>query len=237
VDRAVQRTGYADFWKLSNLNVLPMQTRNYIPAILAITIMAKNPKDYGLEGIETDAPIEYDTVNLEAATSLALVADALERPVSEVRELNPALLKGVAPQGYDLRVPRGSAHPLMAALEPVPPARRASWRMHRVEKGETLAAIARRYRTAASAIASANNSAVAAPEAGDVLLIPAVYQEKDSPVKRTAVKNVRKVSRIASRSKSSARAASAQPVSSRVLNRRAPSRRIKTASLGSSAGQ
>lgn len=226
VDRAVQRTGYADFWSLSNRNVLPAQTRNYVPAILAITIMAKNPKDYGLEGIELDAPIEYDTVTLEAPTNLALVADALERPVSEVRELNPALLKGIAPQGYDLRVPRGTAHPLMSALESIPSSRRATWRMHHVEKGETLTAIARRYRTAASAIASANNSAVTAPEAGDVLLIPAAYQERETPVRRAVAKSSK------SGSKSVAR-----PVSSRVLNRRAPARHMKTASLGSSAGQ
>src|ERR1051325_11506046 len=47
VDRAVQRTAYADFWALRKLNVLPVQTQNYVPAIVALTIMAKNPKDYG----------------------------------------------------------------------------------------------------------------------------------------------------------------------------------------------
>ncbi len=80
VERAVQRTGYADFWSLRNLNALPRETSNYVPAILAITIMAKNPKDYGLEGIETDAPIEYDSVKAEVATNLSLVADAVDRP-------------------------------------------------------------------------------------------------------------------------------------------------------------
>ena len=49
VEHAVERTGYADFWELSRLNVLPKQTTNYVPLILAMTIMAKNPKDYDLE--------------------------------------------------------------------------------------------------------------------------------------------------------------------------------------------
>ncbi|PYQ36685.1 MAG: lytic transglycosylase, partial [Acidobacteria bacterium] len=48
VQAAVKRTGYADFWELYNRNVLPKETKNYVPIILAVTIMAKNPAQYGL---------------------------------------------------------------------------------------------------------------------------------------------------------------------------------------------
>src|ERR1700729_1354703 len=97
VQRAVERTGYADFWELRRLNVLPKETANYVPVIVALTIMAKNPKDYDLENLETDRPMEYETVDMETPTSLALVADAADRPISEIQDLNPALLKSVAP--------------------------------------------------------------------------------------------------------------------------------------------
>src|SRR5579884_2302670 len=83
VEKAVERTGYADFWQLRSRNALPRETQNYVPLILAITIMSKNPKDYGLDGIDEEAPVEYDTVALDAPTNLALVADAIERPRSE----------------------------------------------------------------------------------------------------------------------------------------------------------
>ncbi len=238
VSRAVVRTGYADFWALSRLKVLPMQTQNYVPAILAITIMAKNPKDYGLEGIEVDQPIAYDSVKLNAATNVDLVADAVARPVSELRELNPALLKGVAPEGYELRIPKGSEQTLTAALESVPAAKRASWRIHHVEPGETLAAIARRYSTAPSAIASVNNSIVSVPEAGDVLLIPAAYHEPAPPLRRN-VKSGPNTSRMASsRHKTAARnTVATQRVPAKVLNRRAPARHVRTASISSGSGQ
>ena len=95
VDRAVQRTGYADFWKLRGMNALPQETTNYVPVILAITIMVKNPKDYGLDAFEYESPVEYETVKIEAPTNVALIADAMERSVSEIRDLNPALLKGI----------------------------------------------------------------------------------------------------------------------------------------------
>lgn len=220
VDRAVQRTGYADFWALSRLNMLPKQTQNYVPAIVAITIVAKNAKDYGLEDVQPDAPILYDSVTIEAPTNLMLVADALERSVAEIRELNPGLLKGAAPAGYELRVPKGSSHALIAALDAVPAARRASWRMHRVERGETIGTIARQYRTQAAAIVAVNDSA-SELEAGDVLLIPASFTDAAAP--KTSVK-----SRTASKKTAARRPA--RPVSSKVVNRKASVRHTRTAS-------
>ncbi len=116
IDQRVARTGYADFWKLRRLNVLPKETANYVPAILAMIIVAKNAKDYGLEDIELDPPLEYDTVELEAPTHLELAAEAVDRPVGELRDLNPALLKPIAPAGYRLHVPKGTVRPVECRL-------------------------------------------------------------------------------------------------------------------------
>ncbi len=127
----------------------PKQTMNYVPLILALTIMTKNPKDYGLENIELDQPLEYDSVDLSANTSIDLVADAADRPVSEIRELNPALLKSIAPAGYQVHVPKGAGNSVRAAVASIPEVHRSSWRLHRVESGETLAVIAKRFNTQA----------------------------------------------------------------------------------------
>ena len=51
VEKAVERTGYADFWELRSRGVLPAETTNYVPIILAMTIMEKNAAEYGIEGI------------------------------------------------------------------------------------------------------------------------------------------------------------------------------------------
>lgn len=177
IERAVERTGYADFFQLRNLRVLPLETTNYVPIILAMTIMSKNAAEYGLEDIQPDQPLEYDTVEMSAPTHLALVSDLTNTPVSELLALNPALLRPLAPDGYALHVPKGSGSYVMAALQMVPAERRASWRMHTVETGDTLASIGRRYKTSPSLIASANNIRVASPTVGDRLLIPAAYHE------------------------------------------------------------
>jgi len=178
VERAVERTGYADFWELRRLNALPKETANYVPLIVALTIMAKNPKDYDLENLETDRPVEYETVALDTPTSLALIADAADRPASEIQDLNPALLKSAAPAGYQLRIPKGTLGTVMMALDLVPASHRADWRIHRVVPGETLAEIAHRYSTPVSALTSANQRAgldapvTDAPVAGDLLVVP-----------------------------------------------------------------
>lgn len=175
VERAIQRTGYADFWELYSRNVLPRETANYLPIIIAMTIMAKNSKDYGLDKIEFDAPLEYDTIKMTAPTHLALIADLTRRPLQEVREMNPALLKLIAPAGYEVHVAKGAGRTVLAALESVPGVKRAAWRVHRVGSNETVASIARQYRIPEKSITEANGLESLEPQAGDFVMIPVSY--------------------------------------------------------------
>jgi membrane-bound lytic murein transglycosylase D len=173
IDHAIERTGYADFWQLRRLNVLPRETANYVPAILAMTIMGKNAKAYGLDNVEMDSPIEYDTIELESATHLALIAEAIDLPVTELRELNPSLLRLVAPAGYALHVPKGSVPRVMEAFDRVPANRRDSWRIHRMETDDTFPSLAKRYGVAPALLSSANHDSV--PDPGSWVVIPAPY--------------------------------------------------------------
>jgi LysM domain-containing protein len=139
----------------------------------------------------------------------------LDRPVSEIQDLNPALLRPVVPGGYQLHVPKGTTATLMAALDNVPEAHRGNWRMHRVAPGETIAEIARRYATAAGAIAEVNHSLADVPEAGDLLIIPASYPPARATANHTA-------SKAASHRRGTKLTASAsKPVPERVLHHRA----------------
>jgi membrane-bound lytic murein transglycosylase D len=203
IDRGVERTGYADFWQLCRRGMLPRETARYVPIILAMTIMAKNPREYGLAGIDSDPALEYDTLRISAPTHLQLIADLTETPVSQIRELNPSLLKSVAPPGTSLRVGRGAGDALAAALEKIPPERRTVWRAHRVLDGETLGAIARRYRVAERGIAAANPKLLGGLAAGDLLIIPALAS-RDQPLVRPAVQR-RGSHRVAARAARSPR--------------------------------
>jgi len=218
VDRAVERTGYADYWELLKRHALPKETANYVPIIVAMTIMAKNPKDYGLDHIELDPPVQYDTIHVNASTNLNLIADAAMQPVSEIRELNPALLTNVAPAGFTVHVPKGSGQTTMAALETVPAENRLAWRLHHVEAGDTLQTIARSYHLSTSRIVEVNQGAEQL-EAGNVLLIPAVYHPE--VYARTG-------RRKSTRARRTTHIAASRHTTSRTSHHRAP---VQTASL------
>ncbi|MBZ5652665.1 MAG: transglycosylase SLT domain-containing protein [Acidobacteriia bacterium] len=159
VQSAVKRTGYADFWELYRRNVLPKETRNYVPIILAVTIMAKNPSQYGLDDIIPEQPVPYDAVKIDYSVDLRLVAQCIDVSPSTLQDLNPSLLRLTTPknQTFELRLPAGTRERYLAAIEAIPPQMRVWWRYHEVAEGDTLASIARTYRTSPQAIVKENH--------------------------------------------------------------------------------
>ncbi len=158
VQQAVKRTGYADFWELYKRDVLPKETKNYVPIILAMTIISKNPAQYGLDAVQPDPPQKYDVVSVDYPIDLRLVAECIEVGVEQVIELNPSLLRRTTPkdQRFDLHLPEGTKPKYEAAIAAIPKEKRAVWRYYRVLAGDTLPGIARKYHTTERAIAQAN---------------------------------------------------------------------------------
>ncbi len=159
VQNAVQRTGYADYWELYRRGVLPQETRNYVPIILAVTIMAKNPQQYGLEHLALERPVAGDTVTINYPVDLRLVAECVDSSASQLQELNPSLLRMTTPkdEAFDLQLPLGTRDKYLAAIETIPPDMRIWWRYHRVAPGDNLETVARKYHTTVQAIAEVNN--------------------------------------------------------------------------------
>ncbi len=174
VQSAVKRTGYADFWELYNRNVLPKETRNYVPIILAVTIMAKNPTQYGLQTVVKDKPVPYDTVRINYPIDLRLAAECVDATAEDLSDLNPSLLRMTTPKDskFELHLPAGSASKFETAVASIPADKRVWWRYHKVQNGETLASIAHTYRTTPKAIAEANDLSDETLEPEGRLIIP-----------------------------------------------------------------
>ncbi len=174
VTRAKARGG-DDYWEMVERRLLPRETRNYVPIILAVTLMAKEPGRYGIDVIP-DPPAAYDAVPVGRPVDLRSVAEALGMEVETLREMNPHVLRGVTPPDRDdfmLYVPPGMGETLRAGLSSLPEAKRVQWAQHRVRRGETLSRIAAKYDTSASAIAQANGLSVRSLlRVGDTLVIP-----------------------------------------------------------------
>jgi membrane-bound lytic murein transglycosylase D len=174
VQQAVRRTGYADFWELYNRNVLPRETKNYVPIIVAVAIMAKNKAQYGLDGIVPDPPAVFDTVKITYPVDLRLVAECVDVPVTNLQDLNPSLLRTTTPKDteFALHLPVGSKDRYQTAIAAIPEDMRVWWRYHRVAPGETLASLSRTYRTASASIVEANGLSSDSVEPDAKLIIP-----------------------------------------------------------------
>jgi len=188
VQKGVERTGYADFWELYRRNVLPRETKNYVPIIVALTLIAKDAAHYGVQ-TELDQPVPSDVVKPGRAIDLRLVAETIDVDMETLRSLNPSLLRMATPDdpGFELRLPKGTAQKFSAEIADIPPEKWVSWRRHRVEAGETLTSLAKKYHVTAPSIAAANSlgrADVLSP--GDKLIIPA-----SQPVAETKSRLVR----------------------------------------------
>jgi membrane-bound lytic murein transglycosylase D len=161
VQRAVQKTGYADFWELYKRNNLPVDTKSYVPEIIASIIIANHPAEYGFDEIASDPPVLTDTVTINYAIDLRLVSDIVGASVEEMAALNPSLLRRITPpdSSFDLHLPAGTGGLFERRVAAVPVARRIAWRYHRVASGETLASIAHERHVGVEDLAAANQLA------------------------------------------------------------------------------
>jgi len=187
VQKGIERTGYADFWELYRRNVLPRETKNYVPIIVALTLIAKDAAHYGIQA-EPEAPAPSDVVKPGRAIDLRLVAETIDVDVETLRTLNPSLLRLATPDdpSFELHLPAGTTERFSAEIADIPADKWVSWRKHRVEAGETLTSIGKKYHVTPTAIAAANNlEHGAALAGGEKLIIPATQSQAE--VKRRLV--------------------------------------------------
>jgi membrane-bound lytic murein transglycosylase D len=159
VQAAVKRTGYADFWELYRRNVLPKETRNYVPIILAVTIVTKNLSHYGFDDVSMDEPASFDSVTINYPVDLRLVADCVEATPAQLQQLNPSLLRMSTPKegSFTLHLPAGTKQQYQTAIAAIPSGMRLWWRYPTVHSGETLASLARTFHSTPKSIVEANN--------------------------------------------------------------------------------
>jgi len=159
VQRALEKTGADNFWTLAEKRALPKETINYVPNILALTIIGKNPSKYGFS-VNSAPSVETDRVSVDKATDLRVIAEAIDVPIEELRALNTHLLRWTTPPDdpdFQLILPKGYADKFKDQIASLPEAKRIIVREHVVKKGETIGAIAKKYGVTTAQISQANN--------------------------------------------------------------------------------
>ncbi|MBE0502559.1 MAG: LysM peptidoglycan-binding domain-containing protein [Desulfuromonadales bacterium] len=164
VARAIERSGSRDFWEISHNLHLPQETRNYVPKLLAVLLIAKQPERYGFIDTQFLEPIACDKVTVDGPLDLAVVARLADSSYGEIKSLNPELKRWCTPpqlQSYQINLPLGTKDTFLAAYAELPANERRNYKVHKFAKGETVQGLAKQYRLSVDDILRANSLSTA----------------------------------------------------------------------------
>jgi membrane-bound lytic murein transglycosylase D len=156
-ERAILNVGSRNFWDLYRSRWLRNQTKNYVPEMCAAVLVGRNPEKYGLV-VPQLPPYVYESVQVEKATSLTVIARLSGTDVSTLKDLNPELLRGSTPPGsYALRVPPGKAMQVNRVLSGLKGSQRLDFNTYLIRKGDTPAKVAKRFKVGVQDLLDAND--------------------------------------------------------------------------------
>lgn len=175
IRRAIKKYDTTNFWDLAQGRFLKLETKRYVPKLIAAIILARDPEKYGFTDIEYQEPLAYDVVEVPRWTALRAVALAAEMDPEDLRLLNRELRKPFTPpdfSSYALKVPPGKKVQVEQNLPRVRAVVTTNFKTHKVREGESLTSVCRQYGLSKTVILKANNLRAAKLQAGHRLRIP-----------------------------------------------------------------
>ncbi|MGI9293897.1 MAG: LysM peptidoglycan-binding domain-containing protein, partial [Pseudomonadales bacterium] len=185
-----------DFWNLR----LPRETRAYVPKLLALAEIVRQPELYDIALAEVEDAPYFTAVDTGGQIDLAQAASLAGIENDEIYLLNPGFNRwATAPDGpHQLFVPIASASKFTAALQELDPAQRVSWTRYKIKSGDSLSAIASKHGTTATVIKEVNNLSSNTIRANHTLMIPVSAQSAKSYALSLQQRKLRKANRYAS---------------------------------------
>lgn len=190
VMRALHKAQVETFSDISKTKLIRLETKQYVPRIMAATVIARNLDQYGFSQ-EPVAPHEFEEVIVTRPLHFRAIANATGIPYEELRLLNPELRRDATPpadSAYHLKVPVGTSAKVAKLIDRVPtykfpplPAaksyrvkadtRRSSGHSYRVQVGDTLEKVSKRFRIPLKTLKARNNLSGSVIRPGEFLII------------------------------------------------------------------
>ncbi|MEA2114635.1 MAG: LysM peptidoglycan-binding domain-containing protein [Thermodesulfobacteriota bacterium] len=175
IERAIKKYNTRDFWKLAQHKYLRLETKRYVPKLIAAILIARNPEHYGFTDIDYHQPVRYDLIKVPPRTDLRAIAVSGSTTVKKIRKLNNELRKNQTPPtsgSYALKIPAGSYDMVAANLTRLHPMVTTGYKTHKVRKGDTIGRISKRYRVSMTTLLKANKLHTSKLKIGQRLRIP-----------------------------------------------------------------
>lgn len=175
IARGLKRYQTNDFWELASKDYLSLETKRYVPKLIAAIKIAREPERYGFTEIDYKTTQSFDEIKVQPGTELAAVAATAETDVTTLRRLNNDLRKNQTPpggKGYMLKVPAGTKELVAQNLDRLHPIVTTEYKTHTVKRGDTLTKICRNYQINKTTLLKANNLRTASLKRGQRLRIP-----------------------------------------------------------------
>ncbi len=175
ISTGLRKYNSKNFWDLAEENYLALETKRYVPQLIAAIIIAKSPKNFGFEGIQYEKPLAYEVAKVPARTALAAVAIATNTDPEILHDLNRQLSKGVVPPGvgaYDLKIPINTGYLVATNLPRVHATVSTQFKDHVIAAKDTITRICAKYEISQITLLKANNLRKAKLVPGNILRIP-----------------------------------------------------------------
>ncbi|MGX9725749.1 MAG: LysM peptidoglycan-binding domain-containing protein [Candidatus Electronema sp. VV] len=181
VERGLKQYKANNFWELAQHDALRLETKRYVPQMIATVLITRNPEQYGFRNVQYKRPAQHELVRVPSGIDLKTVAASASVSVEQLRSLNNDLLKDEVPaggKGWLLKVPAGRAAlvaanlPKAQAVAVARVAAPAEYLSHKVAKNETLQDISKKYDVSLTALLKINDLRSSKLLAGQQLRIP-----------------------------------------------------------------
>lgn len=177
IRRNKKRGKPTDYWSLK----LPDETSAYVPRLLALAEIFRNPEQHGVSLIAIPDEPYFTTVDIESQLDLALAAEMAGLPIQELYMLNPGLNRWATdPDGpHKLSLPLDRVETFLEKLDDLPAEKRLTWKRYKIKSGDSLSVIARKHGTTTKVLKRVNKLKGSKIRAGKHLLIPVSSKSLD----------------------------------------------------------
>ena len=175
VRNGLKRYKVDNFWDLADKKYLQLETKRYVPKLIATILIAKNPEKYGFTSLQYQAPLQYDTIIVGPGLSLDAIATISNSDRETVTQLNTELKGNKTPKNqakYQAKIPYGTLQLAQTNLPRLHSMFSTGYKTHIVRKGESLASICRKYNINKPTLMRVNNLNTAQAKRGKRLRIP-----------------------------------------------------------------